>query len=95
VKARLNSIPDRPSRQMFSLYFLMLFDLVRRHSPTIERLRPRFLTTGRCRDAERDNLGIVNQHYRNPKFVSATDLTRRDMPPFDLAQGKPSTIWTY
>lgn len=56
---------------------------------------PPVLTTGRCRDVERDNLGIVKLHYRNPKFVSATDLTRRDMPPFDLAQGKPSTIRTY
>ena len=76
MEARLNSIPDRPSRQMFSLYFLMLFDPVRRHSPTIERLRPR-LTTGRCRDVERDNLGIVNQHHRNPKFVSPTDKLKR------------------
>ncbi len=49
---------------------------------------PPVLTTGRCRDAERDNLGIVNQYYRNPKFVSATDLTRRDMPPFDRASGQ-------
>ena len=56
----------------------MLFDLVRRHSPTVERLRPRFLTTSRCRDVKHDNLGSVNLHYRNPKFVSATDLTRRE-----------------
>lgn len=72
---------------MFSLYFLMLFDLVRRHSPTVERLRPRFLTTGRCRDVEHDNLGSVNLHYRNPKFVSATDLTRRE----DIAPLRPSS----
>ena len=62
----------------------MLFDLVRRHSPTVERLRPRFLTTSRCRDVKHDNLGSVNLHYRNPKFVSATDLTKReDIAPLD------------
>ncbi len=64
MEARLNSIPDRSSRQMFFLYFLMLFDPVRRHSPTVERLRPRFLTTGRCRDVERDNLGILTYSHR-------------------------------
>ncbi|KAB0241455.1 hypothetical protein EZJ55_13655 [Microcystis aeruginosa EAWAG127a] len=64
MEARLNSIPDRPSRQMFSLYFLMLFDPVRRHSPTVERPRPRFLTTSRCRDVEHDNLGSVKHNYR-------------------------------
>jgi integrase/recombinase XerC len=48
---------------------------------------PPVLTTGRCRDAEHDNLGIVNLHYRNPKFVSPTDLTRRE----DIAPLRPSS----
>ncbi|GCA72087.1 hypothetical protein MiYa_03634 [Microcystis aeruginosa NIES-2519] len=49
----------------------MLFDLVRRHSPTVERLRPRFLTTGRCRDVKHDNLGSVNLHCHHLKLPNS------------------------
>ncbi len=33
------------------------------------RPQPRFPTTSRCRDAERDNLGIVKQDLRSPNYL--------------------------
>jgi integrase/recombinase XerC len=66
---------SRPEARQPKIQNLNLLDRGESSDP-VERPRPRFPTTPRCQVPERDNLGIVNHHYRNPKFVSPADLTR-------------------